>query len=61
MNKKTGWIGVEDAGLLDIYVGREGGSYDGLDVTITVDAADAEDQGTASSLLVRTAFVYRVV
>lgn len=34
LNKKTGWIGLEDAGLLDVIIGTEGGD-DGLDITIT--------------------------
>lgn len=35
LNKKSGWIGIEDAGLLDIYVGTVDGIDDGLDIIIT--------------------------
>ncbi|ORY76232.1 Proteophosphoglycan ppg4 [Leucosporidium creatinivorum] len=44
IKKKTGWIGLEDYGLLDIDIG--GSSGDGLDVTITVENAEEEDRET---------------
>ncbi|KAK4051650.1 hypothetical protein OIV83_002790 [Microbotryomycetes sp. JL201] len=43
VHKKTGWVGVEDYGLLDVWIGHEG-SDDGLDVTLTVENADEHDR-----------------
>ncbi|KAK4056475.1 hypothetical protein OIO90_002618 [Microbotryomycetes sp. JL221] len=41
--KKGGWIGLEDYGLLDVWIGTPGGD-DGLDVTLTVENADEHDR-----------------
>jgi hypothetical protein len=47
VNKKTGWIGIEDYGLLDIDIGHPGPhADDGLDVTLTVENAKDEDRET---------------
>lgn len=44
INKKTGWIGLKDAGLLDIFVGSErDDAEDGLDITISLEKADEKD------------------
>lgn len=45
INKKSGWIGLEDAGLMDIYIGStKKGADDGLDVTLTVENATEDDR-----------------
>ncbi|KAM0789677.1 hypothetical protein ACM66B_006539 [Microbotryomycetes sp. NB124-2] len=43
VHKKTGWVGLEDYGLLDVWIGHQG-SDDGLDVTLTVENADEHDR-----------------
>ncbi|GAA6064020.1 hypothetical protein JCM10212_005503 [Sporobolomyces blumeae] len=45
INKKTGWIGLEDSGLLDIYLGSEAADADdGLDVTLILENAHEDDR-----------------
>ncbi|GAA5971347.1 hypothetical protein JCM3765_007011 [Sporobolomyces pararoseus] len=45
INKKTGWVGLEDSGLLDIYLGSEHPDADnGLDVTLVLENAQEEDR-----------------
>ncbi|GAA6024258.1 hypothetical protein JCM11491_006377 [Sporobolomyces phaffii] len=45
INKKTGWIGLEDSGLLDIYLGSEHPDADnGLDVTLVLENAEESDR-----------------
>lgn len=46
MHKKTGWIGVEDAGLLDIFIGSadDDKAQDGLDVTLVLSNAQDSDR-----------------
>ncbi|KAI5479498.1 hypothetical protein MNV49_003440 [Pseudohyphozyma bogoriensis] len=47
VNKKTGWIGLEDSGFLDVFVGTPGpNADDGLDVTLTIENATSEDRET---------------
>ncbi|KAK4700151.1 hypothetical protein P7C70_g6097, partial [Phenoliferia sp. Uapishka_3] len=46
-NKKTGWIGLEDVGLLDVFIGSEDGDADdGLDVTLTIENPSEDDRQT---------------
>ncbi|GAA5973038.1 hypothetical protein JCM11641_000376 [Rhodosporidiobolus odoratus] len=46
LKKKTGWIGLEDSGLLDIFIGsaKDPKAEDGLDVTLTLSNATEEDR-----------------
>ncbi|GAA5830171.1 hypothetical protein JCM11251_006906 [Rhodosporidiobolus azoricus] len=46
IKKKTGWIGLEDSGLLDIYIGdaKNPKAEDGLDVTLTLANATEDDR-----------------
>lgn len=46
VHKKTGWIGVEDAGLLDIFIGSadDDKAQDGLDVTLVLSNAQDSDR-----------------
>lgn len=45
INKKSGWVGLEDSGLLDIYLGSESADADdGLDVTLVLENADERDR-----------------
>lgn len=45
VNKKTGWVGLEDSGLLDIYLGSEQpDADDGLDITLVLENADESDR-----------------
>jgi len=45
INKKSGWVGLEDSGLLDIYLGSEHPDADnGLDVTLVLENADEDDR-----------------
>jgi hypothetical protein len=45
VNKKTGWVGLEDSGLLDIYLGSEHPDADnGLDITLVLENADEKDR-----------------
>ncbi|GAA5930367.1 uncharacterized protein JCM15063_004786 [Sporobolomyces koalae] len=45
INKKTGWVGLEDSGLLDIYLGSEHPDADnGLDVTLVLENANEADR-----------------
>lgn len=47
VHKKTGWIGIEDYGLMDIDIGHPGpDADDGLDVTLTVENAKDDDRET---------------
>ncbi|GAA5865650.1 hypothetical protein JCM8547_007676, partial [Rhodosporidiobolus lusitaniae] len=45
VKKKTGWIGLEDSGLLDIFIGdaKNPKAEDGLDVTLVLSNATEED------------------
>ncbi|GAA5872596.1 hypothetical protein JCM1840_004849 [Sporobolomyces johnsonii] len=43
--KKTGWIGLEDSGLLDVFIGsQDPKADDGLDVTLILENAHDEDR-----------------
>ncbi|GAA5926641.1 hypothetical protein JCM1841_003190 [Sporobolomyces salmonicolor] len=43
--KKTGWIGLEDSGLLDVYIGsQDPKADDGLDVTLILENAHDADR-----------------
>ncbi|BGP20335.1 hypothetical protein JCM10213_007112 [Rhodosporidiobolus nylandii] len=46
IKKKTGWIGLEDSGLLDIFIGdaENPKAEDGLDVTLTLSNATEDDR-----------------
>ncbi|GAA5912574.1 uncharacterized protein JCM6883_005309, partial [Sporobolomyces salmoneus] len=45
INKKSGWVGLEDSGLLDIYLGSENpDADDGLDVTLVLENAEEQDR-----------------
>ncbi|GAA6013470.1 hypothetical protein JCM10207_008861 [Rhodosporidiobolus poonsookiae] len=46
IKKKTGWIGLEDSGLLDIYIGtpNDPKAEDGLDVTLVLSNATEDDR-----------------
>jgi hypothetical protein len=47
VHKKTGWLALEDSGLLDVFIGSEGeNAEDGLDMTLTVENADEDDRET---------------
>jgi len=44
VNKKQGWITIEDSGLLDIFIGSESPDVtDGLDITFTIENAGEDD------------------
>ncbi|GAA5902285.1 hypothetical protein JCM5296_003972 [Sporobolomyces johnsonii] len=43
--KKTGWIGLEDSGLLDVFIGsQDPKADDGLDVTLILENAHDDDR-----------------
>jgi hypothetical protein len=45
INKKGGWVGLEDSGLLDVIIdGERDDADDGLDITIEVENAREEDR-----------------